>query len=87
MDMKKWKSLKKKGNEKYKTLSVEPIDLGLALGIFRHFALHSIIKYACRNASGTLSTSDMKKIIHYAELLIAAEEPVHAHAVTAGEEE
>jgi len=72
-----WEELKKRGQDHYKTSgSVEPIDLYRSSGMLRHFALGSIIKYAFRNAdpSKPLSVKDLEKIIHYAQLLIAAEE-------------
>jgi hypothetical protein len=75
--MKTWEELKQQGSSHYKTGGIEPIDLYRELGIFRGFALASIIKYAARNApkgldENPVSTKDMQKIIHYAELLIAA---------------
>lgn len=63
---------KKKGSQHYKTGKVEPIDLYKSGMMFQDFALCSIIKYAFRNrrAAGKLiSSSDMDKIIHYAEIL------------------
>ena len=63
---------KKKGSQHYKCGKVEPIDLYKSGMMFQDFALCSIIKYAFRNrrASGKLiSSSDMDKIIHYAEIL------------------
>jgi len=73
--VKSWQDLKRQGSDHYKTGTIEPIDLYLSLGIFRPFALASIIKYASRN-TGTdgrlVSERDMRKIIHYAELLIAS---------------
>jgi len=75
--MKTWEELKQQGSKHYKTGGIEPIDLYRELGIFRGFALSSIIKYAARNVGkgpdeNPVSTKDMQKIIHYAELLIAA---------------
>lgn len=69
-----FKSLKQKGNSKYKTGSVEPVDLFISGKMFRDFALASIIKYAFRNrseVSSEINKSDLEKIIHYAELLLA----------------
>ena len=62
--------MKSQGSAHYKTGGVEPIDLYCAGGMFRHFAICSIIKYAFRlrlRASG----SDCDKIIDYAEKLKA----------------
>jgi hypothetical protein len=70
-EMKTWEGLKKVGSEHYKTGGVEPIDLYRAKGIFKPFAIASIIKYAARNAEKELNPKDMDKIIHYAMLLIA----------------
>ncbi len=75
--MKTWDELKARGAGHYKTGGVEPIDLYRSLGIFRDFALASIIKYASRNVShgsdaNPVKRSDMEKIKHYADLLSAA---------------
>ena len=77
----RWKDLKRKGSGHYKSLTIEPIDLYKAGGILHDFAIGSIIKYAFRNRSKLsrldidgLSIPDMKKIIHYAEMLISLEE-------------
>jgi hypothetical protein len=75
--MKTWDELKREGSAHYKNGGVEPIDLYRSIGIFRGFALASIIKYASRNVGGgpyesPVSERDMRKIIHYAELLIAS---------------
>ena len=56
------------GSDHYKTGGVEPIDLYISGGMFRHFALCCIIKYAFRNRDG-INERDMDKIIHYAKLL------------------
>jgi hypothetical protein len=74
--MKTWNELKGDGSLHYRTGGVQPIDLYRDLGIFRDFALASIIKYAARNVAcgpdaAPAKTSDMRKIIHYAELIIA----------------
>jgi len=71
-----WEELKQKGNELYKTGKIEPIDLYRSSGMLRHFALSCIIKYSFRNAGNDkpLSIKDMKKVIHYAEMLIVDEE-------------
>ena len=75
--MKTWDELKKEGSLHYKSVGVEPIDLYRDKGAFRDFALCSIVKYAARNmGSGLLAdpvkNKDLRKIIHYAELLMAA---------------
>uniref|UniRef100_A0A6H1ZPD6 Putative structural protein n=1 Tax=viral metagenome TaxID=1070528 RepID=A0A6H1ZPD6_9ZZZZ len=75
-----WNRLIQRGSDHYKSLSVEPIDLYKAGGILHDFAIGNIIKYAFRNRSSLtsqlemVSISDMKKIIHYAEMLISLEE-------------
>lgn len=56
------------GSDHYKTGGVEPIDLYKAGGMFRHFALCCIIKYAFRNRD-KVNERDMDKIIHYAKML------------------
>jgi len=72
--MKKWEELKKQGSTHYKTDGgVEPIDLYAAGGMFKHFALCSIIKYAFRARVHT-NIKDLHKIIDYAQKLIAYEE-------------
>lgn len=68
-------NVKEKGSEHYKTGSVEPLDLLRAGGILWNFALGSIIKYAFRNRDDRVVNvdkcrEDLKKIIHYAEILL-----------------
>jgi hypothetical protein len=69
-----WEEVKSKGSEHYKTGAIEPVDLYKSAGMLRHFALSSIIKYAFRNADiyRPISISDLEKIKHYADILIAA---------------
>lgn len=69
-----WDELKKSGSNHYKTGGVEPIDLYRAGGMFRDFALCSIIKYAFRNRNPEepIFEKDMLKIIDYAQKLIAS---------------
>lgn len=69
-----WDELKKSGSNHYKTGGVEPIDLYRAGGMFRDFALCSIIKYAFRNRNPEepLNEKDLLKIIDYAQKLIAS---------------
>jgi hypothetical protein len=73
---KTWEELKGQGSLHYRTGGVQPIDLYRDLGIFRDFAIGSIIKYAARNVAcgpdaPPAKERDMRKIIHYAELIIA----------------
>jgi len=69
-----WDETKKSGSQHYKTGGVEPIDLYRAGGMFRDFALCSIIKYAFRNRNPEepIFEKDMLKIIDYAQKLIAS---------------
>ncbi len=67
---------KTKGNDKYKTGGVDPVDLMVAGDMFRDFALGCIIKYAFRNRltkhtidGQSINIDDLNKIIHYAEML------------------
>lgn len=72
----KWVDIKGEGSGHYKTIGdCEPIDLYRSSGMLRHFALGSIIKYAFRNRdlNKKPSIKDLKKIIHYAEIIIASE--------------
>lgn len=71
--MNTWEQLKKQGSEHYKTGGVEPVDLYLAGGMFKHFALCSIIKYAFRSRglSGEAFERNMDKVIDYAQKLKA----------------
>ena len=72
---KTWEEAKKQGSNHYKTDGgVEPIDLYRALGIFRPWAIAEICNHAIRNRDDKkpVNVLDMQKIIHYAELLIAA---------------
>lgn len=71
-----WDDLKSRGSEHYKTGGVEPVDLYRAGGMFRHFAICSIIKYAFRSrdlSDVELFNRNMDKIIDYAKKLKAAE--------------
>lgn len=76
--MKSWAELKQTGSDHYKGDGVEPIDLYRAGGILHDFAIGNIIKYAYRSRQGmdldrkTLE-KNMQKIIHYAELIMAAD--------------
>lgn len=65
-----WTQLKEHGSEHYKTGGVEPVDLYLAGGMFTHFALASIIKYAFRQRNNP-NHRDLDKIIDYARKLKA----------------
>jgi len=69
-----WEKAKENGSDHYKTGGVEPLDLYRAGGMLRSFALCSIMKYAFRNRNDEepISVKDMRKIIDYAEKLIAA---------------
>lgn len=67
---KKWNDLKDQGSDHYKTGGVEPVDLYRAGGMFEHFALCSIMKYAFRQRYG-LNVRDLDKIIDYAQKLKA----------------
>jgi len=72
-----WGSLKQQGSDHYKTGGVEPIDLYRAGGMFRAFALCSIIKYAFRSRDiddRVLFCNNMDKIIDYAMKLKAESE-------------
>lgn len=68
-----WRQLKLAGSPHYKTGDVEPMDLYRAAGMLRSFALCNIIKYAYRNSNPDepINADDMKKIVHYAEILRA----------------
>lgn len=72
-DIARWETLKSNGSAHYKTGGTEPIDLYRAGGMFRDFALCSIIKYAFRNRSdrGAMNPRDLDKIIDYAKKLKA----------------
>lgn len=65
-----WDELKSQGSEHYKTGGVEPIDLYRSGGMFKDFALCSIIKYAFRQRA-VLNARDLDKIIDYAQKLKA----------------
>lgn len=70
--MNDWILLKTKGNYRYKSGGVEPIDLFKNGDMLQDFALGCIIKYAYRNRSKVSelpSIDDLDKIIHYAEML------------------
>ena len=59
-----------RGSEHYRG-TAQPIDIYKSKGVFKPFALCSIIKYATRNLDKDLNPKDITKIIHYAELLLA----------------
>lgn len=71
-----WKKLKNQGSKHYKTGGTEPVDLYRDGGMFRDFALCSIIKYAFRSRREmsidvpTFNTN-LDKIIDYAQKLKA----------------
>lgn len=66
-----WTELKQSGSDHYKTGGgTEPVDLYLSGGMFTHFALCSIIKYAFRQRDN-LNHKDLDKIIDYAKKLKA----------------
>ena len=70
-----WNDLKANGSDHYKTGGVEPVDLYVAGGMFRDFALASIMKYAFRNrteAGSQTTMRDLDKIIDYAQKLKAS---------------
>lgn len=72
-----WKKVKENGAKHYKTRGTEPIDLMRSGGMLRDFALGSIIKYAFRNRTevcGKINREDLRKIMHYCEILLACEE-------------
>ena len=74
-----WEALKSQGQAHYKTGGVEPVDLYRAGNMFHDFALCSIIKYAfrsrlCMDIPREALVSNLRKVIDYAEKLIAAYE-------------
>lgn len=70
--MKSWDELKQEGSGHYRADGVQPIDLYRSLGTLRHWAINEICQHAIRNIEpGPKHDEDMKKIIHYAELLMA----------------
>ena len=87
-----WEELKQQGSDHYKTGGVEPVDLYRAGGMFRDFALCSIIKYAFRSRLGAALTyekfdANMDKIIDYAQKLKAShtiDRPAHTSARPSG---
>jgi hypothetical protein len=76
---KTWDELKNEGSGHYKSGTTEPIDLYKAGDMFQDFATGNIIKYAFRSRREEQIDHDtlvknMRKIIHYAELLMAESE-------------
>ena len=61
---------KQEGGNHYKDMLIQPIEFTHKNGL--NFCQGNIIKYACRykNKNGI---EDLKKVIHYAELLIELE--------------
>lgn len=69
-----WTCVKKSGSSHYKSRGVEPLDLYKSGGMLRDYVITSIIKYAFRNrreVCARISISDMEKIKHEADILIA----------------
>jgi|SRR5271157_3676523 len=67
-----WTDIKQRGSAHYKIGDgeVEPIDLIKSLGLLRHFAIASIIKYASRSVGkDVVPDSDINKICHFASML------------------
>ena len=77
--MSDWELLKQQGSPHYKTNGVEPVDLYLSGNMLQDFALCSIIKYCFRsrremNLEKELFINNMKKVVDYAQKLIASQE-------------
>jgi len=71
---KTWDELKLEGSKHYRSDAIQPIDLYKSIGIFRDWAITEICQHALRNRSSQKSSvdvDDMRKIIHYAALLMA----------------
>ena len=69
-----WDSIKQGGSEHYKGKEVEPIDLYKHGNMLRDWALAEIMQHAYRNRlelGEPISHSDMEKIVHYAQMLMA----------------
>lgn len=65
-----WEATKKTGSDHYKTDGCEPMDLIKDGGMFPHFALGNIIKYAFRMRNN-INYKDIDKVIDYASKLAA----------------
>lgn len=59
---------KQVGGSHYKDMAIQPVEFITANNI--GFLEGNIIKYACRHASKN-GAEDIKKVIHYAELILA----------------
>lgn len=78
-EMRGWESLKRKGSKHYQNAGKgsQTLDILKDTHTLEVFALGSILKYAHRGLTGRTSEqliSDMKKTIHYAEMIIFVEE-------------
>lgn len=76
MDTSAWNTLKKNGEDHYKTGGVEPFDLFVAGGMFHDGACKDIIKYAFRSRREAhleprKIISNMNKVIDLAQKMIA----------------
>ncbi len=72
-----WGSIKQGGSNHYKSKDVEPIDLYRSGGLLRDFTIGNVIKYVYRNRTSLnkpINTDDIKKAIHYCEMLIVLKE-------------
>jgi hypothetical protein len=69
-----WQEMRKAGSSHYKVGKIQPIDLYRSLSpeALHHWAIFEMMAHCARNVtpSDTL-VADMKKIAHYAEMVIA----------------
>ena len=72
-----WNQVKQKGSTHYQTGEIEPIDLYKSMGCLRDWCIVEICQHALRNRAMVgvpICKQDLEKIIHLAEILLAAQE-------------
>ena len=73
-----WDELKNEGSAHYKTGEAQMIDIYKAKGVLKPWALCEIAQHAIRNVDKVVvSIDDLRKILHYTELLIAEQTEVY----------
>jgi hypothetical protein len=60
------------GGSHYKDMKIQPLEFALANNL--SFPVGSIVKYACRYDKKGTPIQDLKKVIHFAQVLIEEEE-------------
>ena len=62
---------RQEGGSHYKDMTIQPLEFIMANDL--SFVVGNIVKYACRFDKKVQSVQDLRKVIHYAEILIEEE--------------